>query len=113
MGCSLRILRDELTPTATSVPCPVCKAGSSGSHAPPCAVASAAFLELAAWSRSSGGEGALRPISDGELKRFQDIEARAAAEELKRNWKKFGSSLRLCPSCGFGISKPRGHHCHQ
>ena len=130
LECLLRTVRSELTPGATMVRCPVCRATAPPVHAP---VAEAAVAEVAAWSASparTGGlaaaaaAGPLRPLAADELvARFARIEADRARQSEAAQRAEAEAALpehafKRCPGrradgapCGEGIQHPRGHAC--
>ena len=108
LSCALRHVRAELIPGARTVRCPQCIVDRSAG-----ALTVAAVAEIAAWSRLAGrpdATGPLRPLSDDELARHSAMvaaESRRAVEEALP-----AGLFKRCPSCGTGVIRARGHHCH-
>ena len=108
LSCALRHVRAELLPGATAIRCPQCLADRGSGT-----MTVAAVAEIAAWSRLPGrpdATGPLRPLSDDELARHA---AMVAAEERRAREAALPEGLfKRCPSCGTGVIRARGPHCH-
>lgn len=118
MPCALRSVRGELLPGAIVVRCMPCL--SSGATR---AINPTAVREIALWSRSARADAVndLRLMSDDELARFSAIHSRASRGDASRTISTTPDTLergiptglyKLCPNCGTGVQRPRGHHCH-